>query len=329
MSESEIIAAVIVSYVCLSFCMMVFTVNSEDRTTSRNILFINFVMFFTSSMFMIHLFRQTLDYNKEQQEKEMSCKRIGVSFVFNPHLSYFEHYAVDGVIGMRNQVSNFSTISSLRMILPKPCHIVNGTLDNCLTQYSVIPCWLQNVNGETVLLSYPDRHRLVLPDIIVAIVFCSFYLVVFVKIFVDEHYSNSSNILCILTKCCLNVLCGGGRAYRSRIHERRNERVNEIVVLPQPFFSDKCIQVEEVYIYDTNCSICQDSLSVKSKDDIIITKCKHLFCKKCIKQWKDTQHSQVIQEPRRNDYTLSCPLCRTHINQVFSISTSQIEVVVE
>ena len=48
--------------------------------------------------------------------------------------------------------------------------------------------------------------------------------------------------------------------------------------------------------YETNeCSICLNII-----DNIVITQCNHIFCKKCLEEWLDT--SKTI-----------CPLCRTDI----------------
>ena len=306
MSEQEIIALTIFCYMLISFCLVLLMVRRGNRNKGECVLILNIILFVSFAIFMIYLYNLTLSYNKEQNDKQMICKRINYKYYSStPNgLIYYEQYSVDGISGARGQVSNFSSIASLKVEVFKTCEKNVTYFNDCISHRDIIPCWLQNVDGKVVLLTFPDRHRPILEDIVFAILFCSLYLLSFIKIYVDTDYQDNS-CLCNPIKYCLQM-----------INNERREG-DEIIVLPQPFFSVECVTVKESVIYETNCAICHDSLTSKSfTNNIIITDCKHLFCKGCIKQWKESEQNMRNIHQLNN---ITCPLCRTAINQVYTI----------
>ena len=64
--------------------------------------------------------------------------------------------------------------------------------------------------------------------------------------------------------------------------------------------------IEESFSKKPECPICLSSLN---DNQLVMTDCKHIFCKRCLTKYMK----------RCGDETKPCPLCRTHIDNVYMI----------
>ena len=75
------------------------------------------------------------------------------------------------------------------------------------------------------------------------------------------------------------------------------EELNELQVVKYKDINEDFCRDNDI-IKSTECTICLENFD--EEDDIIITKCKHMFHKSCIKKW-------LI------DYSVKCPICKKDI----------------
>jgi hypothetical protein len=69
--------------------------------------------------------------------------------------------------------------------------------------------------------------------------------------------------------------------------------------------NDKQIATQSLVEQDNECSICYDPTN---RGNLVITLCKHRFCKTCLYGWADIQkQNEIFQKVQ------TCPMCRASL----------------
>ena len=77
----------------------------------------------------------------------------------------------------------------------------------------------------------------------------------------------------------------------------KNNEDDELIYMKYGDINEKYC-TENSIVKTSECTICLESYN--NNDDILVTKCKHLYHKKCAKNWL-------------KNYSVKCPICKTKI----------------